>query len=131
MSIIRRLILAVSLSALAIAPAAQAQNAAAPAQARQSSSTVVTASATAEGVRFASPEEGVRMRVEIFSGEGERLFDTDFRRGNIVDVKTAEVPQLLSGAQYLCVVTFEDLRGRTGQRLATVSSEGGQLSPQA
>ncbi len=128
MSIIRRLVLAVSLSALAVAPSAQAQTEGAAAQARQSSSTVVTASATAEGVRFASPEEGVQMRVEIISDGGERLFDTDFRQGNIVDLKTAEVPQMLSGGSYLLVVTFKDLRGRTGQRLGTVSLEGGQLS---
>jgi hypothetical protein len=129
MSIIRRLVLAVSMSALAIAPAAQAQTgAAAPAQARQSSSTVVTASVSAEGVRFASPAEGVQMRVEIISGEGERVFDTDFRQGNILDLKTAEVPQMLSGGSYLVVVTFKDLRGRTGQRLGTVSAEGGRLS---
>src|SRR5688572_19141071 len=85
MSIIRRLTLAVSLSALALVPAAQAQTAAgaASAQARQSSSTVVTASATADGLRFAAPAEGLRMRVEIISAEGERLFDTDFRQGNI------------------------------------------------
>ncbi|HEU4596287.1 MAG TPA: tail fiber domain-containing protein [Pyrinomonadaceae bacterium] len=133
MSIIRRFILAVCMSALVIAPAAQAQTAtvAASAQARQSSSTVVTASATAEGVRFASPEEGVRMRVEIFSGEGERVFDTDFRLGNVIDLKTAEVPQLLSGGSYLFVVTFRDLRGRTGQRLGTLAAEGGRLSLRA
>ena len=71
------------------------------------------------------------MRLEIYTDAGERLYDTDFRRGNILDLKTAEVPQLMSGGSYLCVVTFRDMRGRTGQRLGTVSAEGGQLSLRA
>jgi hypothetical protein len=115
------------LSIFAVAHA-QAQTEAGAAQAKQSSSTVVTASVSAEGVRFASPEEGLRMKVEIYSEAGERLFGSDFSQGNIIDLKTADVPQVLSGASYLCVVTFKDLRGRTGQRLGTMSAQGGQLA---
>jgi hypothetical protein len=55
--------------------------------------TAVTAALTPTGVRFAAPGSVVRMRLEVFSANGERVFASEFKGGNILDWATAPEPQ--------------------------------------
>jgi hypothetical protein len=52
-------------------------------------------------VRFVSPNDARRIRLEVYTQAGERLFDSDFRAGNIVDWDA----QGIADGSYLCVVT--------------------------
>ena len=53
-------------------------------------SSTVTAAATEQGVRFTASSDVVEMRVEIFSATGQKLFDTESRRGNVFDWRTQD-----------------------------------------
>ncbi|HZS04976.1 MAG TPA: hypothetical protein VFD58_09095 [Blastocatellia bacterium] len=77
----------------------------------------VTASVSAERLRFAAPAEVFQLRLEVFSVAGERVFDSDFRLGNLLDWagQDQQGRRLLDGA-YRCLVTVRDLAGRTSQR---------------
>lgn len=102
---------------------ASAQDAAV-AQAQASSGAIVTAAGSASGVRFVSPGEARRIRLEVYTASGERLFDSDFRAGGILDWDGAG----LTDGSYLCVVTVEDLQGKTARRLSAVSIRSGRAS---
>ena len=94
------------------------------AQEQSSARAAVTAGASAAGVRFVSPDQARRMRLEVYSTAGERLFDSDFRQGSILDWDG----QGLADGSYLCVVTFEDLEGKTGRRLSAVTLKDGRAT---
>ncbi|HVF68767.1 MAG TPA: hypothetical protein VM914_13940, partial [Pyrinomonadaceae bacterium] len=85
---------------------------------------VVTASSTASGVRFVSPGQSRRVRLEVYTQAGERLFDSDFRAGSIVDWGA----QGIADGSYLCVVTAEDLRGASSRRLSAVNVAQGRAT---
>ena len=120
-----RLIFSVIISAIVLTGSAAAQSAAASQQqGRPSQGVVVTAASTASGVRFVSPNEARRIRLEVYTQAGERLFDSDFQAGNIVDWNA----QGLADGSYLCVVTVEDLRGANARRLSAVNVAGGRAS---
>src|SRR5688500_18914662 len=46
---------------------------------------LVTATATAERVRFVSPGTVVQLRLEVFNRAGQKLFDTELHGGNVLD----------------------------------------------
>jgi hypothetical protein len=123
-----RLIFSIIVSAVILTGSAAAQDAAASQQQQQqaaaASGAVVTASSTASGVRFASPGASRRIRLEVYTQAGERLFDSDFRAGNIIDWEA----QGLSDGSYLCVVTVEDLAGKASRRLSAVGVSQGRAS---
>ena len=85
---------------------------------------MVTASSTASGVRFVSPGQSRRVRLEVYTQAGERLFDSDFRAGSIVDWDA----QGLADGSYLCVVTTEDLQGASSRRLSAVNVAQGRAA---
>jgi hypothetical protein len=62
------------------------------------------------------------MRLEVYAAAGERLYDSDFRQGSILDWDGAG----LADGSYLCVVTVEDLRGATSRRLSAVNVQSGR-----
>lgn len=97
----------------------------------QQSPATVTAGATAEGVRFSAPSGAARIRVELYTASGERVYDSDFRSGSIIDWKTADIAQGLADGNYLVVVTTENLEGAAAQRLGAVSVQAGQARPVA
>src|ERR1044072_2408226 len=87
------------------------------------SAIVLTASAAARA-RFVSPAQARRVRLEASTQAGERLFDSDFRAGNIVDWDA----QGIADGSYLCVVTAEDLQGANSRRLSAVNVAQGRAS---
>ena len=119
-----RLIFSVIISALVLTGSVAAQDAARSQQPSPAQGAVVTAASTASGVRFVSPNDARRIRLEVYTQAGERLFDSDFRAGGIVDWEA----QGLSDGSYLCVVTIEDLRGASARRLSAVGVSQGRAS---
>jgi hypothetical protein len=122
MSIIRHTFSVIS-SIIILVGVAQAQ-AGADTHKEQSPRSVVTAAASANGARFVSAEGARRIRLEVYTATGERLFDSDFRAGSILDWDA----QGLSDGSYLCVVTVEDLQGGFGRKLAAVKLLGGRAA---
>src|SRR5215207_5979898 len=120
-----RHIFSIIFSAIVLTGSAAAQNAAGSQQGRDAAQgAVVTASSTASGVRFVSPGQSRRVRLEVYTQGGERLFDSDFRAGNIVDWDA----QGVADGSYLCVVTAEDLQGAGSRRLSAVNVSQGRAS---
>src|SRR5215212_2206475 len=105
MSVIRR-ILSISTSVLLLAGPA------------------VAASSTAAGVRFVAPGEARRVRLEVYTAAGERLFDSGFRAGGIYNWDG----QGLADGSYLCVLTAEDIEGGQSRRLSTVTVASGRAA---
>jgi hypothetical protein len=120
-----RLIFSFVFSAIVLTGSAAAQNAAGSQQGRDGAQgAVVTASSTASGVRFVSPGQSRRVRLEVYTQAGERLFDSDFRAGNIADWDA----QGIADGSYLCVVTAEDLQGASSRRLSAVNVSQGRAT---
>jgi hypothetical protein len=94
-------------------------------------SPAVTAAAAAEQVRFISFDKITHVRLEVFSPTGERLFDSGFKSGDLLDwgLRDQQGRRLANGS-YLCVVTVKDLSGRLSQRHGLVSLRGRQVSLQ-
>ena len=120
MSVIRRMI-SISTSALLLAGPVLAQDAAGQ---RAAQGPAVAASSTASGVRFVAPGEARRVRLEVYTASGERLFDSGFRAGGIYDW----AGQGLSDGSYLCVLTAEDIRGGRSRKLSSVTVAGGRAA---
>lgn len=85
---------------------------------------VATASAEAPGVRFVSPSGARRVRLEVYTQAGERLFDSGFRAGSIADWDASGV----ADGSYLCVLSSEELSGVVGRSLSGVTLQGGRAS---
>src|SRR5439155_6178187 len=86
----------------------------------------VTASATAERVRFTAPSNVVRMQLQVFSESGQILFDVN-SRGNVLDWSLQDSSgQRLQGS-YLTVVTVKTLSGKLSERIGSVSVEEKQV----
>src|SRR5436305_8201790 len=94
------------------------------AQAQAPAAATVTAAAAASGVRFVSTEGSRRIRLEVYSAAGERVYDSEFRQGSILDWDGAGT----ADGSYLCVVTVEDLRGASARRLSAVSIQSGRAA---
>jgi hypothetical protein len=109
-------------SVMLLAGTAAAQGAGAQAPSR--SGAVATASSDAAGARFVSPGDVRRIRLEVYTAAGERLFDSGFRAGGIVDWDAAGV----SDGSYLCVLTAEDSAGGLGRSLSGVTLQGGRAT---
>lgn len=120
MSVIRR-ILSISTSALLLAGPVMAQDAAVK---RGAEGPAVAASSTAAGVRFVAPGEARRVRLEVYTAAGERLFDSGFRAGGIYDWDG----QGLADGSYLCVLTAEDIQGSQSRKLSSVTVAGGRAA---
>jgi hypothetical protein len=99
-----------------------AQNAAG--QRSEAGGPAVAAASTAAGVRFVAPGAARRVRLEVYTAAGERLFDSGFRSGGIFDWDG----QGLSDGSYLCVLTAEDLQGGQSRKLSSVTVAGGRAA---
>ncbi len=81
---------------------------------------VVTASASAERVRFTAPSNVVRMQVQIISESGQIVFEVS-SKGNVLDWSLQDSNgQRLQGS-YLTVVTVKSLSGRLSEKIGSVS----------
>src|SRR5260370_8831377 len=83
----------------------------------------VTASATAERVRFTSPNTVVQLRLEVYDEAGQKLLDTEQRGGNVLDWHLqGGAGERVADGVYLCVVTIKKLSGRLSQKLGLVTA---------
>src|SRR5205814_9429777 len=96
---------------------------------KSSQSPAVTASAASERVRFAAPGEVVQVRLEVFAPGGEKLFDSDFQAGNLLDwpVQDQQGQRLVDG-DYLCLVTVKALSGQLRLQHGLVRLESGETA---
>src|SRR5215207_2128838 len=94
-------------------------------------SPAVTAAPAPEQVRFISFDKITHLRLEVFSPTGERVFDSDFKSGDLLDWRLQDQQgQRLADGSYLCVVTVKELSGRLSQRHGSVSLRERQVSLQ-
>ncbi|HEX7314779.1 MAG TPA: tail fiber domain-containing protein [Pyrinomonadaceae bacterium] len=126
MSVIRSII-SISTSVLLLAGPVLAQDAAVKRGGAQGPA--VAASSTTSGVRFVAPGAARRVRLEVYTADGSRVFDSGFRAGGILDWDGRG----LSDGSYLCVLTAEDLEGGQSRKLssATVASGRAALGKEA
>ena len=120
------------LLSLCVSAPASAQSVRSDGAQSHSERAVVVAAATDTGARFTAASGGVaEMRLEVFSSAGERVFDSDFRRGSVLDwVAGGGVTGAQSAPQdddYLFVVTLRDLSGRLRQSRGVASLRAGRL----
>jgi hypothetical protein len=115
----RREIYAASLSILLSLSTGLAQER--PATVSNPSAITITASATANQVRFAAPSSVVQLRLEVYDSSGRKLFDNELRGGNVLDwhLLNGQAEQLADDT-YLCVVTIKSLSGKITQRIGSV-----------
>lgn len=91
----------------------------------------ITAAPAPEQVRFISFDKITHVRLEVFSPTGERLFDSGFESGDLLDWGLGDQQgRRLADGSYLCVVTVKDLSGRLSQRHGLVSLRERQVSLQ-
>src|SRR6266550_551260 len=85
----------------------------------------VTASATAERVRFSSPNGVVQLRLEVYDEAAQKLIDTEQRGGNVIDWHLqGGAGERVADGVYLCVLTIKSLSGRLSQKLGLVTVSG-------
>ncbi|PYS79667.1 MAG: hypothetical protein DMF70_12640, partial [Acidobacteria bacterium] len=83
--------------------------------------TIVTATVSSDRLRFAAPNRVAQLRLEVYSENGQKLFDTEQRGGNVLDWHLQDgTGAPLTDAAYLCLLTIKDLSGRLRQTLASV-----------
>jgi hypothetical protein len=85
----------------------------------------VTAALGAAGVRLVAPGNVYQMRLEVFDDTDSKVYDSDFRFGNVLDWRLDEAEAAVFGDTYLCVVTFRDVSGRLGKRWGVLARDGG------
>src|SRR5919205_986897 len=83
----------------------------------------VAASSSVKGVRFVAPGAG-RVRLEVYTQAGERVFDSDFPPGGVLDWDVRGLPD---GA-YLFVLTAQPLQGGPTRTQVGVKVEGGRAA---
>jgi len=114
-----------SLVLFVLAVTALAQESRAPIDTREPVAVVaplVTASATAERVRFVAPGTVIQLRLEVYSETGQKVFDTELHGGNVLDWHLQDGGgQRLSANSYACVLTIKSLSGRLSQRVGLVT----------
>src|SRR2546430_6451314 len=76
------------------------------------SASTVTASATAERVRFTSPNTVVQLRLEVYGETGQKVLDTEQRGGNVLDwhLQSSGGERVADGV-YLCVLDQQEFVG--------------------
>src|SRR5882672_289875 len=91
----------------------------------------VTAATTAQGVRFTAPSNTRKMQLEIYSADGQKVFDTGLCAGNVLDwVRTDEAAKSLADGTYLNVVTVKGLSGKLSLKIDAVTIQGSAVSDQ-
>ncbi|HZS09379.1 MAG TPA: hypothetical protein VFD58_31390 [Blastocatellia bacterium] len=96
---------------------------------KSSQSPSVTAAATTGRVRFAAPGEVTQLRLEVFAPGGEKLFDSDFQPGTLLDWSLLDQQgQRLADGEYLCLVTARALSGQFRLRHGLLRLESGETA---
>jgi hypothetical protein len=126
MTLIRTFALVFSLLAGAVVTFAQSEQAA---KASAPPEQTVTVSISARGVRFIALGQVKQMRLEVYSAQGDAVYNSELQAGNVRDwaLEDRQGQRLTDGA-YLCVVTVRDVSGRLDMKQGTVLMQGGQAS---
>src|SRR5947208_1714070 len=102
---------------------AQEQKSAAP------QAPMVTATAKGQQVRFASLGEVRQLRLEVFDGAGQKVFDSSFVSGNLYDWRlTDQQGQRLADGSYLFIVTVRDLSEQLSQKYGNLTLQQQQVA---
>ncbi|HEY3134535.1 MAG TPA: hypothetical protein VGL29_00660, partial [Blastocatellia bacterium] len=89
----------------------------------------VTVSISEKGVRFAALGSIGQMRLEVFNANGDSLYNSEFRAGNVRDWGLEDkLGQPLADGSYLCVITFRNLSDKLGIKQGTVLVQSGLAS---
>lgn len=93
---------------------------------KPSSAQTVIASTSNEEVRFAALAGATELRLEVFTAAGEKVFDSDFNPGNLLDwaLHNQQGQRLTDGA-YRCVITARDLTGQPTQKHGEILLQAG------
>jgi len=69
------------------------------------------------------------MRLEVYLADGQKLFDLELKRGNVLDwyLQDGQAERLGEGS-YLCAVTAKDLSGKLTQKIGMVAVSSRQVS---
>jgi trimeric autotransporter adhesin len=87
----------------------------------------VLAGAGREGLRVTALGFISRIRLEVFGQGRQRIYDSSFQSGSIIEWNLKDAGVQLSGADYYgCLVTFEDLNGNIGHRSGLFRIKDGQ-----
>lgn len=91
----------------------------------------VSVAAAGSRVRFAAPNQVARLKLEVFSGAGESLFELS-TKGSVIDwtLQDARGNRLADGT-YLCVLTLKGVSGRLSQRLTLIELAGESVAARA
>lgn len=99
---------------------------------KQSSQTpppaVTAAISKGDSIRVTSPGEVTQIRLEVYSANGEMVFDSGMRPGNIINWKVADATLPIADGSYLIAITTKDLHNKLRQKLGNLSLQAGQLS---
>ena len=91
----------------------------------------VTISVTEGGVRFVGLGSLRQMRLEVFSGDGQTIYNSEFHNGNVRDWSLQDkAGQRVADGTYLCVITIRDLSGKLVTKQGSVLLQNGQASLQ-
>src|SRR5262245_52642623 len=89
----------------------------------------VVASAAPTQARFLAATEVVQMRLEVFDANGARLYDSDFKAGNLLDWNWQDQQgQRLADGAYRCLLTVKDVAGRASQRQGLLLVQAGEVA---
>ena len=92
----------------------------------------VAAAASTEQARFLADNEVAHLRLEVFTLGETRLYDSDFKAGNLLDWRWQDQQgQRLADGTYRCVVTVKNLTGRSSQRQGILLIQNSEASWQA
>ncbi len=84
-------------------------------------STTITAVASGDLLRITAPAPVLQMRVEVYGGNGAKVWDSEIR-GNVFDWHMQDgQAQRLPAGDYACVVTVKNIAGRMTQKLGSVT----------
>jgi hypothetical protein len=89
---------------------------------------VITAAAAGEKVRFSSPGATAQIRVQILSVNGDSLFDSSWKDGNVLDWPIESLGQSPVNSSYRCVVMVKDVEGNVTHKEAAIFAQDGRVS---
>jgi trimeric autotransporter adhesin len=90
-------------------------------------STVTAAVSGQDTVRITSSSDVTEIRLEAFGVNGEVVFDSGTRPGNVIDWKAGDAVGTLGQGLVLIIVTTKNLQNKSSQRYGSLSFETGQL----
>ncbi len=90
--------------------------------------TVTAGISGGDTVRVTSQGEVTQIRLEVYGINGEVIFDSGMRAGNVIDWKAADAFGAIGQGSVLVVVTTKDLHNKSSQKYGNLTLEAGQLT---